>query len=183
MIPQAHITAWRTTAPWVDDAQVEQDLVLSRAVVELFAEQALTGKISLRGGTALNKLFVHERSSMGGNDDGRRGLCRIGEFLRTGVGRARPVRPQAHEPDASGLQSQAHSQQAFHQARRPNSEPTSPEACVSTHGSHTKTTNSFPVAPGSVLSGLLKLPTLKADFYSTQGDGDISEPWLAQQMP
>jgi len=34
VIPQAHITAWRATAPWVDDAQVEQDLVLSRAVVE-----------------------------------------------------------------------------------------------------------------------------------------------------
>lgn len=29
MIPQAHITAWRATAPWGDDAQVEQDLVLA----------------------------------------------------------------------------------------------------------------------------------------------------------
>jgi hypothetical protein len=31
MIPQANITAWRNVAPWPDDAQVEQDLVLSRA--------------------------------------------------------------------------------------------------------------------------------------------------------
>ena len=57
MIPQANITSWRTTAPWLDDAQVEQDLVLSRALIELFAEPALAGKIALRGGTALHKLF------------------------------------------------------------------------------------------------------------------------------
>lgn len=58
MIPQANITAWRAIAPWPDDAQVEQDLVLSRAVVELFGEAKLARKIALRGGTSLNKLFV-----------------------------------------------------------------------------------------------------------------------------
>jgi predicted nucleotidyltransferase component of viral defense system len=58
VIPQANITAWRAVAPWSDDAQVEQDLVLSRAVIELFADLELAGKIALRGGTALNKLFI-----------------------------------------------------------------------------------------------------------------------------
>jgi predicted nucleotidyltransferase component of viral defense system len=58
MIPQAHITAWRATAPWTDDAQVEQDLVLSRALVELFASPDLKGALTLRGGTALNKLYL-----------------------------------------------------------------------------------------------------------------------------
>jgi len=58
MIPQAHITAWRSVAPWADDAQVEQDLVLSRAVVTLFADADVSGKIALRGGTALYKLFI-----------------------------------------------------------------------------------------------------------------------------
>lgn len=58
MIPQANITAWRTVVPWIDDAQVEQDLVLSRTVIELFASEELSGKIALRGGTALNKLFI-----------------------------------------------------------------------------------------------------------------------------
>ena len=29
MIPQANITAWRKFVPWSDDAQVEQDLILS----------------------------------------------------------------------------------------------------------------------------------------------------------
>lgn len=60
MIPQAYITAWRATAPWPDDAQVEQDLALSRAVVELFSIPELHGKLALRGGTALNKLFFTE---------------------------------------------------------------------------------------------------------------------------
>jgi len=58
VIPQAHITAWRAIAPWGDDAQVEQDLVLSRAVVEIFADPELAGALALRGGTALNKLFI-----------------------------------------------------------------------------------------------------------------------------
>ena len=62
MIPQAHITAWRAAAPWVDDAQVEQDLVLSRAVVELFTEPELRDHLALRGGTALNKLFIQPPS-------------------------------------------------------------------------------------------------------------------------
>jgi predicted nucleotidyltransferase component of viral defense system len=60
LIPQAYITAWRAVAPWPDDAQVEQDLILSRAVIELFNIPELTGKLALRGGTALNKLFVAE---------------------------------------------------------------------------------------------------------------------------
>lgn len=58
MIPQANITAWRANAPWPDDAQVEQDLVLTRAVIQLFAEPRLQGKIALRGGTALHKVFL-----------------------------------------------------------------------------------------------------------------------------
>ena len=62
MIPQAHITAWRATAPWADDAQVEQDLVLSRATVEIFTDSELSDSLALRGGTALNKLFIHPPS-------------------------------------------------------------------------------------------------------------------------
>lgn len=58
MIPRAHLTAWRAIAPWVDDAQVERDLVLSRAVVELFTDAELAESLALRGGTALSKLFI-----------------------------------------------------------------------------------------------------------------------------
>jgi predicted nucleotidyltransferase component of viral defense system len=58
MIPQANITAWRAHAPWADDAQVEQDLVLTRALIELFSEPEIADKLALRGGTALQKLFI-----------------------------------------------------------------------------------------------------------------------------
>ena len=37
MIPRDYVTAWRAIAPWVEDAQVEQDLVVSRALVEIFS--------------------------------------------------------------------------------------------------------------------------------------------------
>ncbi len=58
MIPRAHITAWRARAPWPDDAQVEQDLVLSRALVEIFSEASLSKNLALRGGTAYHKVFL-----------------------------------------------------------------------------------------------------------------------------
>ena len=58
MIPRAHITAWRARAPWPSDAQVEQDLLLSRALVEMFNRTELAEGFVFRGGTALHKLFV-----------------------------------------------------------------------------------------------------------------------------
>ena len=57
MIPRAYITAWRKYAPWSDDAFVEQDLVLSRALVEIFSKKVIIKQLAFRGGTALNKLF------------------------------------------------------------------------------------------------------------------------------
>ena len=56
MIPFDYITEWRAEAPWIDDAQVEQDLVISRALVEIFRHPALADSLALRGGTALSKL-------------------------------------------------------------------------------------------------------------------------------
>lgn len=58
MIPRAHVTAWRKDAPWPTDAQVEQDLVISRALVEMFSEPIVAESVAFRGGTALHKLFV-----------------------------------------------------------------------------------------------------------------------------
>ena len=58
MIPRADIVAWRQVAPWADDAMVEQDLVLSRALVDVFAEARLASVVALRGGTALHKLML-----------------------------------------------------------------------------------------------------------------------------
>jgi hypothetical protein len=58
VIPQADIVAWRQTAPWADDALVEQDLVLTRALVEIFADRKLAGALAFRGGTALHKVVL-----------------------------------------------------------------------------------------------------------------------------
>jgi hypothetical protein len=61
MITQAYITNWRSVAPWTDPSQVEQDLVISRALVELFNVPALAETFVFRSGTALYKLFFPSR--------------------------------------------------------------------------------------------------------------------------
>jgi predicted nucleotidyltransferase component of viral defense system len=58
MIPFDFITEWRSEAPWVSDLQVEQDLILTRAVVDLFSHGMAAGALAFRGGTALHKLFL-----------------------------------------------------------------------------------------------------------------------------
>ena len=58
MIPRAYITEWRSTAPWNQDSWVEQDLVISRAIVEIFRKQEIADKLAFRGGTALYKLYL-----------------------------------------------------------------------------------------------------------------------------
>lgn len=58
MIPRNWIDAWRTHAPWAEDTQVEQDLVLSRALVDLFSDERVASAYALRGGTALHKLVL-----------------------------------------------------------------------------------------------------------------------------
>jgi len=57
VIPRAFITNWKHAAPWISDAQVEQDLVLSRALVEIFSDELLGEALAFRGGTALHKLY------------------------------------------------------------------------------------------------------------------------------
>jgi predicted nucleotidyltransferase component of viral defense system len=58
LIPRDYITEWRAQAPWVQDAQVEQDLVISRALVALFEHPLLGSALAFRGGTALFKLYL-----------------------------------------------------------------------------------------------------------------------------
>ena len=60
MIPNAFIQAWRSSAPWPDARQVEQDLVICRALCDLFNATALKGKIAFRGGTAIHKLLFKQ---------------------------------------------------------------------------------------------------------------------------
>jgi len=58
MIPKDYVTAWRAQAPWRLDAQVEQDLVISRAIVDLFAVPEVASSLVFRGGTALYKIYL-----------------------------------------------------------------------------------------------------------------------------
>ena len=56
MIPMMNIVPWSNVVPWVELRQVEQDLIISRAIVDLFSDPFLREQLRFRGGTALNKL-------------------------------------------------------------------------------------------------------------------------------
>jgi hypothetical protein len=56
MIPMMNVIAWGRVVPWVDLRQVEQDLIISRAIVDLFSDEFLNRELRIRGGTALHKL-------------------------------------------------------------------------------------------------------------------------------
>jgi len=58
MIPRPYIAKWQQHAPWKEFAQVEQDLILSRALVEIFSDGFLRENLAFRGGTALHKLYL-----------------------------------------------------------------------------------------------------------------------------
>ena len=56
MIPSQNIVAWGAAVPWTETRQVEQDLIICRAIVEIFSDPYLKTELRFRGGTALNKL-------------------------------------------------------------------------------------------------------------------------------
>lgn len=56
MIPTQNIVAWSCFVPWGEPRQVEQDLIISRALVEIFSDVKLRQALRFRGGTAPNKL-------------------------------------------------------------------------------------------------------------------------------
>lgn len=58
MISNAYIKEWRQKAPWPKNDQVEQDLIICRALVEIFRHPAIAENLAFRGGTALYKLFL-----------------------------------------------------------------------------------------------------------------------------
>ena len=58
MIPRPHIAKWQEHAPWKQFYQVEQDLVISRALIEIFSNGFLRENLAFRGGTALHKLYL-----------------------------------------------------------------------------------------------------------------------------
>lgn len=59
MVNRASIMAWNEHAPWIEPAMVEQDLIICRALVDIFSDEFLREQLAFRGGTALHKLYMH----------------------------------------------------------------------------------------------------------------------------
>ena len=62
MIPKPYIAKWKEYVPWKEFFQVEQDLVISRTIIEIFSDDYLREHLAFRGGTALHKLYLSPAS-------------------------------------------------------------------------------------------------------------------------
>ena len=62
MIPEAFIEEWKSNAPWQTLAMVEQDMIISRALIEIYNHPEINKLLVFRGGTALNKLYINPPS-------------------------------------------------------------------------------------------------------------------------
>jgi predicted nucleotidyltransferase component of viral defense system len=61
MIAQFYLDEWRQLhAPWLRISQVEQDLMISRALVNLYSHPKIKNNLVFRGGTCLNKLMLNK---------------------------------------------------------------------------------------------------------------------------
>lgn len=60
MIPRPSITFWSNKHPWPSEDQVEQDLALSRLIIEIASHPVLRDELVFRGGTCLHKLHLPE---------------------------------------------------------------------------------------------------------------------------
>jgi len=59
VIPAAYVTEWGNTVRWPTVDQVEQDLVLSRLIIEIANDAYLGNELMFRGGTCLHKLHLN----------------------------------------------------------------------------------------------------------------------------
>lgn len=62
MIPNIFIQNWSNHVKWKTPDQIEQDLIISRALVDLYNDPHIKDALVFRGGTALNKLFINPPS-------------------------------------------------------------------------------------------------------------------------
>lgn len=87
MIPTQNIVAWSKTAPWAEPRQVEQDLIIARALVLLFGDPFLREELRFRGGTALNKLHFPKPLRYSEDID----------LTRTKEGASKPIWDRVHD--------------------------------------------------------------------------------------
>ncbi len=60
MIANFYLDEWRQQVPWIPLYQVEQDLIISRALVNLYEQPIIRESLVFRGGTALNKIYFNQ---------------------------------------------------------------------------------------------------------------------------
>lgn len=60
MMDRRDIVQWGVNHPWQNENQIEQDLLLSMAMIEIANDPLLGQELVLRGGTAFHKLFLPE---------------------------------------------------------------------------------------------------------------------------
>lgn len=58
LITRRDVIAHQLVVPWPSQVQVEQDLLLCRAMVALFDDSFLQSQIAMRGGTLLHKVHL-----------------------------------------------------------------------------------------------------------------------------
>ena len=58
MIARLYIEEWKVKVPLPDNAQVEQDLIIERALIEIFSDEMHSTHLAFRGGTAFDKLYL-----------------------------------------------------------------------------------------------------------------------------
>jgi len=58
MIPTTAIIEWEKDYSWASKKQVEQDLIICRALVAIYNDEFLSSRLAFRGGTALHKLYL-----------------------------------------------------------------------------------------------------------------------------
>ena len=47
MIPRSAITHWNKQVPWEDIANVEQDLIITRALTDIFSDEFLASELAI----------------------------------------------------------------------------------------------------------------------------------------
>lgn len=109
MIPRRYIEEWREFAPWPENGQVEQDLIIERAIIEIFSDPFLNENLAFRGGTALHKLFLKPQARYSEDIDLvqiKSGpikpiLVRIREVLAPFLGTKRKIESSIHNNTAT----------------------------------------------------------------------------------
>jgi hypothetical protein len=84
MIAPAYTTEWSQQCQWISPAQVEQDLALSRSLVEIYSDPILRERLLFRGGNALHKIVLRpaHKSSLSNDDFASAAVLSMVIFVR-----------------------------------------------------------------------------------------------------